>query len=83
MTVEKEVLNLDDLLGLVQLDDFQEKLEEVDFSRYAGKRVQLRGCAPVWAHLAVAAKLIPQVEELEFLVDDGKEGRAIPLYSRA
>ena len=83
MTMEKEVLNLDDVLGLVQLDGFQEKLEAVGFTQYAGKRVQLRGCAPVWAHLAVAARLIPQVEELEFLVDDGKEGRAIPLYSKA
>lgn len=80
---EKEVLNLDEVLGLVRLDTFQEQLEKVDFARYEGKRVQLRGCAPVWAHLAVAAKLIPQVEELEFLVDDGKEGRLLRIYAKA
>lgn len=74
------VLDLDELLGRVDFDTFPQRLEEVDLSRYYGKRVQMRGCAPVWAHLAVAAKLIGRVEELEFLVDDGKEGRRLPIY---
>ncbi|MFQ5986024.1 MAG: hypothetical protein ACE5KQ_01535 [Thermoplasmata archaeon] len=79
----KEVLDLSELLGLVRLDDFPARLEKVDFSRYEGKKVQMRGCVPVWAHLAVAARLIDQVEELEFLVDDGKEGKPIRIYTKA
>lgn len=77
-----EVIDLTELLGRVELDSFQEKLEKLDLSPYYGKKVQLRGCAPVWAHLAVAARLIGRVEELEFLVDDGKGGRPLPLYKR-
>lgn len=80
--MEQEVLDLDELLGVVRLDSFEETLEGVDLSRYEGKRVQMRGCAPVWAHLAVAARLVGKVEELEFLVDDGQEGRPLTLYTR-
>ncbi len=46
----KEVLDLSELLGLVRLDDFEAQLEKVDFARYEGKKVQMRGCVPVWAH---------------------------------
>jgi hypothetical protein len=79
----KEVLDLSELLGLVRLDEFPAQLEKVDFSRYEGKKVQMRGCVPVWAHLAVAARLMDRVEELEFLVDDGKEGKPIQIYTKA
>lgn len=79
----KEVLDLSELLGLVRLDEFPAQLEKVDFSRYEGKKVQMRGCVPVWAHLAVAARLMDRVEELEFLVDDGREGKPIQIYSKA
>lgn len=75
-----EVLDLTELMGRIELDSFQERLEEVDLSPYFGKRVHMRGCAPVWAHLAVAAKLLGNVEELVFLVDDGKEGIPMTLY---
>ncbi|MEE9593297.1 MAG: hypothetical protein V3W28_06935 [Thermoplasmata archaeon] len=79
----KEVLDLSELLGLVRLDEFPAQLEKMDFSRYEGKKVQMRGCVPVWAHLAVAARLMDRVEELEFLVDDGKEGKPIQIYTKA
>ncbi|MCJ2519548.1 MAG: hypothetical protein LN412_01180 [Candidatus Thermoplasmatota archaeon] len=77
-----EVLDLTELLGRIELDTFEEKLQELDLSPYMGKKVQMRGCAPVWAHLAVAAKLIGNVEELEFLVDDGREGKPLKVYRR-
>ncbi|MEE9236730.1 MAG: hypothetical protein V3U52_02945 [Thermoplasmata archaeon] len=77
-----EVLDLTELLGRIELDTFEKKLQELDLSPYMGKRVQMRGCAPVWAHLAVAAKLIGNVEELEFLVDDGREGKPLRVYRR-
>ncbi len=77
-----EVLDLTELMGRIELDTFEERLGELDLSPYYGKRVQMRGCAPVWAHLVVAAKLIGSVEELEFLVDDGKEGKPLSVYRR-
>ncbi len=79
----KEVLDLSELLGLVRLDGFEAQLEKLDFARYEGKKVQMRGCVPVWAHLAVAARLMERVDELEFLVDDGKEGKPIQIYAKA
>jgi hypothetical protein len=78
----KDVIDLTELLGRIELDTFEDKLKELDLTPYYGKRVQMKGCAPVWAHLAVAAKLIGKVEELEFLVDDGKGGRPLSLYRR-
>lgn len=77
-----EVLDLTELLGRIEFDTFEEKLRELDLTPYVGKRVQMRGCAPVWAHLAVAAKLFGNVAELEFLVDDGKEGKPLKVYTR-
>lgn len=76
-----ELLDLDEVLGRIDFDSFPQRLEELDLSPYYGKRVQMRGCAPVWAHLAVAARLVGHVEELEFLVDDGQEGRAVRVYA--
>ncbi len=79
----KEVLDLSELLGRVELENFEERLRDLDLSPYFGKRVQMRGCVPVWAHLAIASRLIGNVEELEFLIDDGKEGRPLKLYQKA
>ncbi len=75
-----KVLDLTERLGRIEFDTFEEKLGTLDLSPYVGERVQLRGCAPVWAHLAVAARLFGKVEELEFLVDDGGEGKRLKVY---
>lgn len=50
-----------------------------DFVSYAGQRVRLRGCAPTWAHLIVAARLIAAGAAVDFLIDDGKEGIVVPI----
>ena len=63
--------------GKVVAEDFSAQVAALDFTPYSDKQVQLRGCAPSWAHLLVAAKLLPIVARLEFIIDDGNEGRAI------
>lgn len=50
-----------------------------DFAPYAGQRVRLHGCAPTWAHLIVAARLIAVGAAVDFLIDDGKEGIVVPI----
>jgi hypothetical protein len=73
-------LDLNDIAsGKVELASFKAKIDSMDFSTYQGKRVQLSGCAPTWAHLLVASKLFPLVSGLDFLLDDGKDGQAIPV----
>jgi hypothetical protein len=76
-------LDLNDIAsGKVELASFKLKLDAMDFSSYANKHVQIEGCAPTWAHLLVAGKLFPLVSHLDFLLDDGKEGKAIPILSK-
>lgn len=83
MTQTPVVLDLNDISsGKVELVSFQSKLNSMDFSPYHNQHVQLSGCAPTWAHLLVAAKLLPMVSKLDFLLDDGKDGKAIPVYSK-
>ena len=83
MLPEKVVLDLNDIAtGKVELASFSAKVEAMDFSTYKGKRVQLAGCAPTWALLIVASKLFPLVSGIDFLLDDGKDGKAIPILDK-
>ncbi len=79
-----EVLDLNDIvMGRVELATFREKLERFDLSSYDGKHVQIRGCAPVWAHLMVAGKLFGRAHRVDYLLDDtgaGGEGIPIPIF---
>jgi hypothetical protein len=79
-TSEIVQIDLNDIAaGKVELASFTAKVEAMDFTSYQGKRVQLSGCAPTWAHLLVAAKLFPFVSGVDFLLDDGKDGKVIPI----
>jgi len=78
--MEKATIDLNDITGGgVQLDTFKDALEKVDFSKYTGKHVQIKGCAPTWAHLMVAGKLFGLAAGLDFLLDDGKGGKTIEI----
>lgn len=63
--------------GRVEFSSFPSKVAALDIEQYRGKHVQLEGCSPTWAHLLVAGKLLPVVSGLDFLIDDGKEGKAV------
>ncbi len=82
-TSEIVQLDLNDIAsGKVELASFTTKVNSMDFSSYKGKRVQLAGCAPTWAHLIVAAKLFPLASAVDFLLDDGKDGKVIPILNK-
>lgn len=83
-TTNKLTLDLNDLSeGGVQLGTFKEKLATFDVSPYKGQHVQIKGCAPTWAHLMVAGKLFPVVSALDFLLDDGKGGKTIEIFPKS
>lgn len=76
--MKKIVLDLNDIAkGKVELISFKTKLDKMDFTAFQNQEVQVKGCAPTWAHLLVAGKLFGKVKSLEFLMDDGKGGIAI------
>ncbi len=79
--MEKLTLDLNDISqGKVELGSFKSKLDAFDLSVYHGKEVQIKGCAPTWAHLLVAGRLFGKVKRLEFLMDDGKGGVPLEVY---
>ena len=83
MTSEKLTIDLNDFSnGPVQLASFQEKLSSLDISPYKGQHVQIKGCAPTWAHLMVAGKLFPVVSAIDFLLDDNKGGKPIEVFKK-
>jgi hypothetical protein len=79
--MDKVILDLNDIAsGKVELGTFKAKLDEMDLTPLEGKEVQVKGCAPTWAHLLVAGKLFGKVKRLEFLMDDGKGGVPVGVY---
>ena len=81
--MEKITFDLNDIAnGKVELQSFQTKLDKLDLSPYHGQDVQIKGCAPTWAHLLVAGRLFGKVKSLEFLLDDGKGGVPLPVYTK-
>ena len=67
-----ETIHLEDFLheGVIREKKFREKVEEIDWTQYRGKRVLLRGCAdvpvPTWAFLIITAHLAEYVERIYF-----------------
>ena len=81
--MEKITLDLNDMAsGKVELASFQQKVAELDLANYQGKHVQLTGCAPTWAHLLVAGRLFPVVGALDFVIDDGKDGKPVSVLTK-
>ena len=68
--------------GKVEYASFASKLEGIDWSQYAGQDVQLKGCAPTWAHLLVAGKLFGKAAKVQFLADDRKGGTPIEIFKK-
>ena len=76
-----EVLDLNDIAaGKISVDGFRQKLEAFDLTKYDGKHVQIKGCAPTWAHLMVATRLQGKAQALDFLIDDGKGGITVEIF---
>jgi len=75
------VLNLNEVAqGKLDREGFSAKLSQIDWGKYDGADVAIRGCAPTWAHLMVAGRLFGKVKSLSFLMDDGKGGVPIQIF---
>ena len=67
-----ETIHLDDFLheGVIKEKVFREKIAQIDWTQYRGKRVLLRGCAnvpvPTWAFLIITAHLAEHVDRIYF-----------------
>ena len=67
-----ETIHLDDFLheGVIKEKVFREKIAQIDWTQYQGKRVLLRGCAdvpvPTWAFLIITAHLAEYVDRIYF-----------------
>ena len=67
-----ETIHLDDFLheGVIKEKVFREKIAQIDWIQYQGKRVLLRGCAdvpvPTWAFLIITAHLAEYVDRIYF-----------------
>ena len=78
-----KILDLNELVeGKVELKTFEEKLGSVDWNSFVGQDVQIKGCAPTWAHLLVAGRLFGKASKVEFLMDDRQGGVPIPIYKK-
>lgn len=66
--------------GRIDVAGFKTRLAGYDLSRFEGQHVLIRGCAPTWAHLMVAGRLIGKVPALDFVIDDGKSGIPVEVY---
>lgn len=82
-STERITLDLNDIAsGKVEFASFQQKVAALDVSGYAGKHVELTGCAPTWAHLLVAGRLFPIASAIDFVIDDGKDGKPVNIFRR-
>lgn len=75
------ILDLNDIAkGKIDVAGFRARLDAFDLAPFAGQHVQLRGCAPTWAHLMVAARLMGRATAVDFLIDDGKAGIPVEVF---
>ncbi|MBI2915581.1 MAG: hypothetical protein HYY63_06170 [Elusimicrobia bacterium] len=78
---EKVLIDLNEIFpAKTSVQNVQQKLSQWDVSPYKGKKVQLKGCSPTWAHLMVMGKLVGTAETIDFLIDDSKNGIPVPVY---
>ena len=54
--------------GILREGSFLSSMEDIDWSRYRGKRVLIKGCTdvpvPTWAYLVIAARLVPYADHV-------------------
>lgn len=82
-SMKPEVLDLNTLMtGPVRLEAFRERLTSFDVTPYIGKHVQLKGCAPTWAHLMMAGKLFGTAQAVDFLLDDKNGAQPVEVWRK-
>ena len=67
-----DTIFLDDFLkdGLIREKQFREKVKAINWSKYSGKKVMIKGCTsvpvPTWAYLIITAELAQFVKRIYF-----------------
>ena len=79
-----ETIYLDDFLsdGILQEDDFREKISKLDWMKYQNKKVLIKGCTkspvPIWSYLIIASELSQYAKTVFF----GEPCSLVKIYSK-
>ena len=77
-----DTIFLDDYLvdGLIREKEFREKIESINWERYNGKKVMIKGCTsvpvPTWAYLIITARLVNHSTQILY----GEPCSAVKIY---
>lgn len=77
-----ETIFLTDFLdgGILREDSFRAKVEAMDWNRYAGSKVLIKGCSevpiPTWAYLVITAQLARVASHVFY----GEPCAAVPIF---
>tara|TARA_Y100001970_G_scaffold288365_1_gene415435 strand:- start:908 stop:1150 length:243 start_codon:yes stop_codon:yes gene_type:complete len=79
-----DTIFLDDFLedGLIKEKEFRLKIKTIDWSKYDGKKVMIKGCTsapvPTWAYLIITAHLAEYSGQILY----GEPCSAIKIYEK-
>jgi len=79
-----ETILLDDFIdeGIIREKSFREKINNMDFNKFANQKVIIKGCAgvtvPTWAYLIIVAQLAQVADKIYF----GEPRYALKIFNR-
>lgn len=79
-----ENISLDDFLynGIIQEKNFREKVKNIDWNKFSGKKVMIKGCAqvpvPTWAYLMIVSNLSQYADRIYF----GEPCSAVEIFKK-
>ena len=80
-----ETILLDDFIdeGIIREKSFREKINNMDFNKFANQKVIIKGCAgvtvPTWAYLIIVAQLAQVADKIYF----GEPRYAVKIFNRS
>ena len=80
-----ETILLDDFIdeGIIREKSFREKIDTMDFNKFADRKVIIKGCAgvtvPTWAYLILVAQLAQVADKIYF----GEPRYAVKIFNRS
>lgn len=79
-----ENISLDDFLynGIIQEKNFREKVKNINWNKFSGKKVMIKGCAqvavPTWAYLMIVSNLSQYADRIYF----GEPCSAVEIFKK-
>jgi hypothetical protein len=79
-----ETILLDDFIdeGIIREKSFREKINNMDFNKFANQKVIIKGCAgvtvPIWAYLIIVAHVAQVADKIYF----GEPRYAVKIFNR-